>query len=92
MGVDLEEDLKRKMIELNLAAGRKSQSAQTRYVHLNYESETVHDTIPLLENFCFTLALLRSRSAEQVLEGKALLEKLLVFEETCHPFTREPGP
>jgi hypothetical protein len=80
MGVNLEEDLKRKLIDLNLLAGRSAQSPQTGYVHLNYESEERHDTIPLLENFCFCLALFRSRIADNVLEGKALLEKLLVFE------------
>src|SRR5580693_298520 len=80
MGVDIDEDLKRKMIELNLAAGRKAQSPQTGYIHLNYETDERHDTIPLLENFCFALALLRSRLSEHVLEAKALLEKLLSFE------------
>ena len=80
MGVDLEEDLKRKLIDLNLSAGRSAQSPQTGYVHLHYESEDRHDTIPILENFCFSLALFRSRIADNVLEGKALLEKLLVFE------------
>jgi hypothetical protein len=80
MGVDLEEDLKRKMIELNMTAARNAQSPQTGYIHFNYELEKSQDTIPLLENFCFCLALLRSRIAEHVLEGKTLLEKLLCFE------------
>src|ERR1700733_5507295 len=80
MGVEIEEDLKRKMVELNLTAGRKAQSEQTGYIHLNYECEDKHDTIPLLENFCFVLALLRSRLTDHVLEGKTLLGKLLAFE------------
>ncbi|MBS0604322.1 MAG: hypothetical protein JSS60_04700 [Verrucomicrobia bacterium] len=80
MGVDLEEDLKRRMIELNLSAASFAKSPQTGYLHLNYDSEERHDTIPLLENFCYALALFRSRIAENVLEGKTLLEKLLVFE------------
>jgi hypothetical protein len=80
MGVDSEEDLKRKMIELNLAAARKAQSPQTGYIHLNYDSEDRCDTIPSLENFCFSLALFRSRLADHILEGKAFLEKLLAFE------------
>jgi hypothetical protein len=80
MGLEVEEDLKRKMIELNLTAARSFQSPQTHYIHLNYESHERHDTIPLLENFCFALALIRSRLAENVLEGKTLLEKLLIFE------------
>lgn len=80
MGVDVEEDLKRKMVEINIAAGRTAQSPQTGYIHLHYESDERHDTIPLLENFCFCLALLRSRLTDHILEGEALLEKLLAFE------------
>ncbi len=74
------ETLKRKPIELNLAAGKSALSPQTGYIHLNYESDDRYDTIPLLENFCYVLALLRSRIAENVLEAKAFLEKLLIFE------------
>jgi hypothetical protein len=62
-----------KMPELALKAGRKRQSKQTGFVHLE-------DRIPLLENFCFALALFRSRLSENVLEGKALLERLLHFQ------------
>lgn len=80
MGIDLEEDLKRKMIELNLISGRRFQSPQTGFIHFNSHSEDRHDTIPLLENLCFALALLRSRLIEQVAEGKSLIEKLLPFE------------
>lgn len=80
MGVDLEEDLRRKMIEWNLSAARLAQSPQTGYIHLNYDSYTERDTIPLLENFCYALALLRSRLADNILDAKALLEKLLAFE------------
>jgi hypothetical protein len=76
MGVELEEDLKRKMIELNLAAARHWQSPQTGYIH----SPTSNDTIPLLENFCFALALFRSRLADHIVEAKTFLEKLLAFE------------
>ena len=80
MGVELEEDLKRKMIELNLSAAAIAQSPQTGYIHLNYEEIARSDTIPLLENFSFALALFRSRLTENVFKGKALLEKLLAFE------------
>lgn len=80
MGIDIEEDLKRRMVELNLFAARSYQSPHTKYVHLNYESEGARDTIPLFENFCFALALFRSRISENVLEGKTLLENLLFFE------------
>ena len=62
-----------KMPELALKAGRKRQSKQTGFVHFE-------DRIPLLENFCFALALFRSRLSENVLEAKALLERLLHFQ------------
>ncbi len=72
---------KRRLIDLALACGRKRLSSQTGYVHLCYEAdEKQHDTIPLLENFCYVLALFRSRLSEDIAEAKAMLEKLLVFE------------
>ncbi len=80
MGVNLEEDLKRKMVELNLNAARKAQSPQTGYIHLHYEAEDRHDTIPIFENLCFVLALFRSKISDNVIVAKTLLEKLLVFE------------
>lgn len=80
MGVELQEDLRRKMVDLNLSAALKRKSQETGYVHFNPLSKESRDTIPLLENFCFVLALCRSRNAESLAEGKCLLEKLLVFE------------
>jgi hypothetical protein len=65
--------------ELALNAGRQLQNAQTGFVHLCYESAE-QNTVPLLENTAFALALLRSRKSEQMLEGKALLEKILAFQ------------
>ncbi len=66
-----------KAIELALKAGRKRQSTLTGFVHYCSEHpEKSSETIPTYENFCFALALLRSRIAENVLEAKALLEKL----------------
>ncbi len=70
-----------KAVELALKAGRKRQSEMTRFVHHCSENpEKSSETIPTYENFCFALALLRSRIAENVLEAKALLEKLLAFQ------------
>jgi hypothetical protein len=70
-----------KAVELALKAGRKRQSEMTRFVHFCTEHpEKSTETIPTYENFCFALALLRSRTAENVLEAKALLEKLLAFQ------------
>lgn len=67
-------------IELALQAGRRRQSPQTGLIHLCYEDKERHDTIPLYENFCFALALLRSKTAEHILEAKGLLEKLFAFQ------------
>ena len=70
-----------KVVELALKAGRKRQSEITRFVHHCTEaSEKSAEAIPTYENFCFALALLRSRTAENVLEAKALLERLLAFQ------------
>jgi hypothetical protein len=41
---------------------------------------SVFDTIPVYENFCFALALFRQKSAESVSEGKELIERLLAFQ------------
>lgn len=82
MGLEIEEEEKRRPIEMALKAGKKRQRAQTGFVHYCYESVAPHaqDTIPLLENFCFVLALFRSRLSDNVLEAKSLLEKLLAFQ------------
>jgi hypothetical protein len=70
-----------KAVELALKAGRKRQSEVTRFVHYCSEHpEKSPETIPTYENFCFALALLRSKIVENVLEAKALLEKLLAFQ------------
>jgi hypothetical protein len=70
-----------KVVELALKAGRKRQSEITRFVHHYAElSEKSAEAIPTYENFCFALTLFRSRIAENVLEAKALLEKLLAFQ------------
>lgn len=68
-----------RMIDLAIAAGRKRQSARTRFVHL-YNGEEAQDTVPLYENFCFAFALLRLKTAEGVGEGRELLDRLLAFQ------------
>ena len=72
----------RQIIELAVAAGRKKQSPRTGFVHFCYHGLPVEerDGIPILKNFMFALALLRTRTSENVLEAKALLEKLLHFQ------------
>ena len=72
---------KKILIDLAVKAGRKRQSSQTGFVHYCKEaSNQEHHTIPLFENFCFALALFKTRLSENVLEAKALLEKLLRFQ------------
>lgn len=56
-----------------IACGRRLQSAQTGFVHLQ-------DTIPMVENFLFALALFRSHTSEQMLEGKEIVNRLLPFQ------------
>ncbi|MES2345566.1 MAG: hypothetical protein V4494_06490 [Chlamydiota bacterium] len=69
------------LIDLALKAGKKRQSEQTGYVHHCYENASEeHCTIPVFDNFCFCLALFKSRLSEHVLEGKELLKKLLKFQ------------
>lgn len=76
--------IKRKPIEWNLSAAKKRKRKQTGFIHYCYEAhnDQEHDTIPLYENFCYALALFRSRLSDQMLEAKSLLEKLLAFEVT----------
>jgi hypothetical protein len=70
-----------KVIELALNAARKRQSSITRFVHCCYEnSKKDSETIPIYENFCFALALLRTKVMENILEAKWLLERVIQFE------------
>lgn len=76
-----QKDHDKMLSEWALAAGRSLQSGQTRYVHYNYgASRAPYDTIPLIENALFALALFRSRIMEQMQEGKTLLTGLLGFQ------------
>jgi hypothetical protein len=73
------------LIDLALKAGRKRQSGQTGYVHHYHEgSDKEQHTIPVFDNFCFVLALFKSRLSENVVEGKELLKKLLKFQVESH--------
>lgn len=72
----------KELVDAAIAYGRKAQSPQTKFVHYHYHAEE-HEpqhTIPVLENALFALALLRSRTVENVTEAKGLLEKLLAFQ------------
>ncbi len=72
--------LERKAIDLAISAGRKRQSPRTGFVHYYGGDEGATDTIPVFENVCFAVALFRQKTAESVLEGKELLERLLAFQ------------
>lgn len=83
----------KQLIEMALAAGRRMQSIQTGFVHYCYQSqdEDVQQAIPVYENVLFVLALLRTRTVENMTEAKVLLEKLLAFqndrkEKSLHNF------
>lgn len=78
-------DLMRKLIDMAVSAGRKRQSPQTGFLHHLYDSQNdePHLAIPMIENVLFALALFRSRTVENMEEGKALLERLLYFQNAC---------
>ena len=69
-------------VNFAVEAGRRLQRKQTGLIHYCRESEdlTTHDTIPVLENALFALALFRTRLTDNVLEGKSIIEKLIPFE------------
>ena len=73
-----------KSVNLALSAARKRQSLETGFVHHSYENPNSRDTIPLFENFCLVLSLFKTRMADHILEGKAILTKLLSFQVEGH--------
>lgn len=72
----------RQLVDMAVAAGRARQSLQTGYIHHFYhpQNDEAHLTIPLIENFLFVLALLRTKTVENMTEAKEMLEKLLNFQ------------
>lgn len=75
-------EVMRQLQEMALSYGRKHKSEQTGYVHYcyNLQNSEPHLPIPVVENFLFALALLRSRTIENVSEAKTILEGLLHFQ------------
>ncbi len=75
-------NLGKQLTELALTAGRKRQSKQTGFIHLFYpdSDEDIQHTIPVVENLYYALALLRTKSSEQITEAKVLIERLLPFQ------------
>ena len=78
----MEINLGRQLNDMALAAGRKRQSPQTGYVHYFYHDleEDIQQTIPIVENVYFVLALLRTKTSEQITEAKEILDRLLFFQ------------
>lgn len=72
----------RHLQEMALEWGRKRRSPQTGYVHHFYQAQETETpvTIPIVENFLFALALLRTRSVDSINEAKVLLNGLLHFQ------------
>ncbi len=56
-----------------LSSGKKRVSSQTGFIQ-------DRDAIPLLDNFLYAYALFRSKTVENICEGRSFLEKLLAFE------------
>lgn len=73
----------RKLNDMALAYGEKHLSPQTQFIQLKYHAldDEANHTIPLFENFLFSLALFQARTVENVTRAKALLEKLLYFQQ-----------
>ncbi len=66
-------DPHRQLTELAVAAGRRLQSDETGFLHLG-------DVIPVVDNFLFALALLRSLTKEAMSEAREIITRLLPFE------------
>ncbi len=75
----MEDDIIKKIA---LASAKQRLSPQTGFIQYWSEDPTLprQDTISLLENFIYAYALFRSKTVENIQEGRSLLEKLLAFE------------
>ncbi len=69
----------KRLSDIALQFGRSCQSPRTGFVHL-FMDQPKSDTIPVYENFCFALALIRQKTAEGISEGKDILERLYAFQ------------
>lgn len=75
-----DEVTERRLVTLCVQAAERRKSVLTQWVHTHYQNPLAWDTIPVYENFCYVLGLLRTRKGESILEAKSLLERLLPFE------------
>lgn len=87
-------DRTRQLMDLALSCGRSWQSPQTGYIHYCHEmmDEELHHTMPLYENLLFALTLMRSRIAENINEGKEILECVLNFQNVNDPHCKGNFP
>lgn len=82
----------RKLNELALQAGKKRVSKYTKLVHISPENNESGTPIPIYENLLFCLALFRSKTAENILEGRQFLEKILHFQNKNNDFSHGNFP
>lgn len=61
------------LYQLALEAGKKRLSEQTFFVHQG-------DLIPVVDNFLYALALMRTKVADRILEARNLIERLLPYQ------------
>ncbi|EFB42522.1 hypothetical protein [Parachlamydia acanthamoebae] len=81
------EESLRYLIEQAVARGRSLQSPQTGFVHYFYHAqEAMHQTIPIVENGYFILALMRTKTIENIKEAKELLDRILIFQNQSGNF------
>ncbi|MEC7840482.1 MAG: hypothetical protein VX777_10635 [Chlamydiota bacterium] len=88
------EEAIRKLNELALEAGKSRLNPQTGYLHHCYHpGETeLHVTIPIYENMLYAYSLLKSKTAENVNEAKALISGLLCFQSQEGEFSKGNFP
>ncbi|MBA2726941.1 MAG: hypothetical protein H0U49_02050 [Parachlamydiaceae bacterium] len=84
----------RQLVEMAYGSGRGWQSPQTGYIHFSYNQldEDYHHPIPVYENMLFALALMRSRSVENINEAKDILGRLLHFQNEIEGFAEGNFP
>lgn len=63
-----------------LKAARHYVRPETGYLHYHPTGDAPYATIPLYENFCYVLALFKTKEKEEVEKGIELLAKLLPFQ------------
>lgn len=78
----MSDEVIRQLVEVALNAAKKRLNAQTGFIHANYHLAPGEEafTIPILENVYYILALFRTKNSENIMQAKALLEKVLNFQ------------